>query len=657
MMPGWPLKIILMLVERCFGRKPLAEELDTDSGGVSPAPASEKDADHHARQPLSPMQINELAAELDTCTAAMQHECKRVETDFLHIGERLQAIYAQAIGLAQNAQGTVEGIGFDNENNLLAKVIQSARQALGDLEQEQGKIQQSLERVHTVGERLDSLHHMIGGLKKIAKTLKMVAININIESSRSAESLNSFLVLAQEIRSLSDAVALVARTLSGDTQNIVANLGAMDQAVEGKLDQFQQLTRSAQATLERTAPDVLALIDRSVHALQHVGDDAKALSQSAGEIVVNLQIHDNISQRVAHIAQALSDARQQLLTSGGSAEAMGMTETSLELQQAQLKSILADIERAHQHSAQAFGAIAQSVEDIARGLAAIASDGGHGPRPGPQGSSSIESLKAALQKIQGLIGQSRLSVVELKEITQEAMLAVARIAEQMKQVQDVNFDIHLKALNAIFKSIRLGSQGKAIVALVQEMKDLANQSNTLVAQVDTINKDIMQDAAALQERIHADSGSGDRPAAAGGFDLAAGIGEFADASAAFLQNAGNLAQLSHGLTEQIDTTANALAFLQPFADRLRGQLLQMDALRGRLAPWATAGHGSEKLDRQRLIDRYTMQHERDIHTIVLDRQAPQTATPAECAAPLATTGGQVDPASGESELGDNVELF
>ena len=93
-----------------------------------------------------------------------------------------------------------------------------------------------------------------------------------------------------------------------------------------------------------------------------------------------------------------------------------------------------------------------------------------------------------------------------------------------------------------------------------------------------------------------------------------------------------------------------MTFLQPFADRLRDQKECLTALRARLAPWVTASGGSTTvlLDKTRLAQRYTMQQERDIHTVVLDNSTIGADAP--------ENNGAGD-FSSDSELGDNVELF
>lgn len=612
----------------------------------------------------SQLEGDRLAADLDGCAEAMQLACKRVETEFLNIGERLQTICSQAMQLSHNAQHAVEHIGSGGTAQILLNITQAARQALTEFGRKQAAIQDCLEYIRTIEHHLLGLHGMIPGLHGIAKTLKMVAVNISIESSRSAESHENFLVLAREIRALSDTVANAARTLADETKVAAANLGTMHQTMGAKLCHFQQLAKDSHIAVDRTAPMVQGLIDRAMDVLHHVADHARTLSQNAGEIVMNLQIHDSISQRIDHIVHALAEVRHSFLQAGDGNETLRLVDGNLMLQQAQLRSIVEDIDSAYQQSTHAFDTIGRSVQDITARLVGISSGIAHDQNSGQGGASSIGSLQSTLDKIQQLIAEGGRTVRELEAIAQQAAETVARIAQHMQQVRDVNFDIHLKALNAILKSVRLGNQGKAIAVLVQEMKDLAIQSNALVEQVEVINKATMEDAGALQARINVERNIGGRTDDVDCIDLKAGIKEFDAVGITFIQTADNTTQLCGNLTDQIKAAASQLCFLRPFAGQLQEQLQQLDRLRAELIPWTGNSQSSVMLNQESFVARYTMKHERDVHAAALgpmdfadmppvtDRSDGGRAT-----AESQTLSEQGSDESADNSLGDNVELF
>jgi hypothetical protein len=70
------------------------------------------------------------------------------------------------------------------------------------------------------------------------------------------------------------------------------------------------LAADAEDIVNRAEPECRSLMDRFVETLQRIGTDGRAISHNTSRIVVSLQIHDNVSQRVEHISEALGDSLQ-----------------------------------------------------------------------------------------------------------------------------------------------------------------------------------------------------------------------------------------------------------------------------------------------------------------------------------------------------------
>jgi methyl-accepting chemotaxis protein len=671
-MYDWLIRFTLhFLPQRTLGNNTPSNRAFHRSGYSLDAPV--RPTDNRNRQFGLPRQeAQHLASQLDLCMSSLRQTCSRVEADFLNIGGRLQSIYTQAAQMCEKVRAAIEHVGLDGDNSTLSNIIQTAYRALSDLGLEQSKMAQRMKNLRCMREELNSLRSMAGGLRRIAKALRMVAININIESSRAAESHESFAVLSQEIRALSDTVASLDRTLLSEIQDITIKLESMQQVMDAKLKRFGQLSADARTVADRAEPECRALMDCSVKALQHVGADGEAISRNTSQIVVSLQIHDNVSQRVEHIAEALADSRQlvhQLMNEGLETcdfpDPVAAIDANLALQQVQLANIIADIDQVFQNSGRSFSVIGKTVQDMSSKILQIArgDTSCHSSNSGKTG--SMGSLQAALEKIRILIGQGDEAVEELQTIGRDATAAVSRIGDLMEQVRNVNFDIHLKSLNAIFKSTHLGTRGRAIAVLVQEMKDLATQSKELVEQIESTNTTIMNRASRLQEQLPAVSAGGQDAAAVKSEILDASIRNFSDTSSAFTRHAEEMVRENETLSELIAAAGDQLVSLKPFAEQLRSQKQQLEACCSQLAPWVSAvSDGSAVLDKARLADRYTMQQERDIHTAVLDGESNRIDDRTVLAARSEVQDGQDGiaqqagcNAEQESELGDNVELF
>jgi methyl-accepting chemotaxis protein len=669
-MYAWLTRLILIFFPRRSVPQPATQEKSSAICLSAQDEAAHSGNNHSNPNASSPKEAEHLASCLESCMTSLRQTCQTVESDFLDLGERLQSIYSQAVQVAQKVQDAIEYIGLDAENSSLAIITRTTRNALANLDLEQSRMAESMQDVRYMCDHLHHLQHMTGGLKRIAKALKMVAVNINIESCRVCEFKESFSALSQETRTLSHAVSSVVLTLGGEIQAIAQRLESIQKLVIAKMERFAHFSDEARHMADRATPECRGLIDRSVNVLQHVGESSRVISQSTSEIVVNLQIHDNVSQRIAHIVEALSDARRLILQlqdtrhahDGGLAQ-IAAIDANFHFQSAQLTDIIADIDRVLHQSGQAFETIDHTVRDISSGIVQVVWNSAMDPYNHTTQSGSIESLKTALEKIRDLIDQGDGTIYELKAIARDAAAAVSRIGDHMKQIREVNFDIHLKSLNAIFKSIHLGNRGRAINVLVQEMKELATLSKELVEQIESVNSAIMNRTAQLQERLGAGSADETNPATTGTGKLNVFIREFSEKCSVFAQFADEVSELSRTLGALIAETGSRLAFLKPFAATLRDHQQSLSECRALLAPWVTAVSGAHVLDQAPLAERYTMQQERDIHTSVLNGAARQeengAADTSRTEAPAGIDAGDppLNDKTEELEFGENVVLF
>ena len=216
---------------------------------------------------LSPnrMQADHLIAYIGNCTAEMKDACKLAESDFLDIGEHLQIIYHQASQLAQNARSVVEHIGLDHEDNWLTEITRITHRAMADLDQDKIRIQESQRSIATVGDQLLTVRSVIGGLKQIAKTLKIVAVNINSESSRLLESRELFKVLLARALDASEQVTI-------DTEAVTDMNDSQDVFREEAYELLDELEAALLALEERNDDaDLIDRVFRAMHTLKGSG--------------------------------------------------------------------------------------------------------------------------------------------------------------------------------------------------------------------------------------------------------------------------------------------------------------------------------------------------------------------------------------------------
>ncbi len=630
---------------------------------------SSQESDKQNEPPvIAPHDVHRLSTRIDHSLTALPQACNRTETDFLNIGKQLQDIYAEAERLTQMAQEAVGCVATDTDESASAGIIDKAHETLGDLKKEQSVMAGHAETIASLCANVGKLNGLTVGFGRIAKDLKMVAININIESTRNEASRESFSILSQEIRELSNTVADLGQTLRDEIQAITTKLETMGQKVDADMRRLNQLLDDAKRVIDRAIPEYRTLMTSSVQTLDFVSTNSANISRSTSQIVVNLQIHDNVSQRVEHVAEALADAKNLLSDviptkqmSDGDGDWISAVFANLTIQGSQLATIVRDIDAVYQESARSFGVLDDTVRDITSTIVKIARGNDTGALDGEETFGSLDSFQAALKKIQDLIGESDEAVDGISGIEQDATAAAASIDDHIKSVKRVNFDIHLKSLNAIFKSVQLGDQGRSIGILVKEMKTLATQSNELVEKIESINKSIVDhvhqlksDGGTTRSRVRQETATGEKR-----FDDL--VTDFFHRRDSFNRLSEEMATLGKRLAALIGAAGDQLSFIVPFTRELTSHQKQLDESREALAQWCNLDEASV-LDEARLSERYTMEQERLVHESALDGTSDadrQSEAPEDVILFTGDTGTEQkrDDSQQEDDFGDNVELF
>jgi methyl-accepting chemotaxis protein len=603
-----------------------------------------------------------LASDLKACVEAS-------EPEFLQLGNELQTLYSEATALTQKTMDAVGDYGESSENHMLSDVVNLARESLSELKTDRVQIVDNLKSVDSIREKLDALCKKTTIIGQISKSLKMIGLNINIESARFEEARELFEVLAQEISGLSNTVGGIGRTIRGDSESGVKNLNGFHIKMQQNMSQLEKFSHDAEAELNIALPAVESILEFSMNILDRSRKHSGDISKQIGDIVVGIQIHDNIRQRVEHIAVAIEEAEAYFTTSKpedlSSMESMGMAYSIIQLQLAQLQKLTIDVVEVHESSVKAFEGLQGTVKEISLNLNSI--DNNDSIHSGPHSSlkgTPIEALKSALEHIYTLLNEGTEKLLQVNQATDQSAKATDRLLDHMDNIRVINFDIHLKALNAIANSVRLGAKGKAIAVIVQEMKESASRSNDFAEEVDQIIQDITDATRSMKDKADTDNFRENKVSQTRE-NLHGEMKKFTDAFGNFTDTAKSIPQISRVLESKIINAKNNLGFFKGLSktfDKHRGHL---EEVVNTLAPWAAQAQESGAVDLDEISSRYTMDQERGVHDEIfgisggsentMENSIANESEPVEMFS--ATDAMENDGDSEDQAFGDNVELF
>jgi hypothetical protein len=606
------------------------------------------------------------------------------ESDFLEMGRRLQSVFTDTTELIRLIEDAIQEVTGDTDENVLGKTGSMAKRAEAALSLRQQRVALSLTRIKEVADHLGGLHQACDLLGRVALNLRVVALNIGVESTRSEEGREMFTVVSKEILQLSEKFDAIANRIREDaTAAMTEQMQAFD-AISIGLKSLGGLAAEASSVVSAAVNETEKVVAAFLKAFETADTRFQEISKRVGEIVMGLQFHDNMRQRVEHVTAALDDSgrvfRGNALEKGPAAsredeeavktdDRLVRAASVVTLQKVQLADVVSEIKRVYRDSTSAFGEIGREILEMG-GIMSVVSTDIHGAADGDQETLSdpFSKLTAALTSLNGLLEQSDALDSRIEESVSKMSEIGRRFSADLRDVDAISFETKIKALNAIVKAGHLSVEGGTLEVLAQEMNRLSEQTNDFVAGVEGKLKQVGE----FGDRIR-ESGQEFR----GGEDsedmsktVAEGIGEIIRIRDLMNARVNRVSEKAEALGAMVDETVSQSGFLSALADDMAGHLAALGAVEKRLATFSDKRKADGASGGEKLAESYTMQRERMIHETVLSSGN---------ASPAADSGGSVDdtdddlllwgddetdpgnPASekeeDEEQFGDDVELF
>lgn len=194
-----------------------------------------------------------------------------------------------------------------------------ARDCVGDGQREVATITDGIQtlsgEVAAIGQRIDALqtalervNRVISDILSIARTTNILAINAAIEATRAGRAGAGFMVVAREIKALSNQTQDASEEIQTTLGGLAEQTGALISASEGARDRagaLRQRSEGVDAVMLRIAGAVDDVVTRQHAIAEAASRSGQALTQFRTGIA-------GISEGVADSSTRLSDLRQEL---------------------------------------------------------------------------------------------------------------------------------------------------------------------------------------------------------------------------------------------------------------------------------------------------------------------------------------------------------
>lgn len=275
-----------------FEPSPSSEQLDAEP---STKPETHVDELAAIREILQ-LQVNQLHGVNKDVEDSVAGVC----SGFHGIAERAQAAVASArsANISESAaSGTVSPL--EEMHQVLESLLVAVQSSCSFSKS-------AAEQLCQLERRLVGIDKVVSEVEDIAGRAKMVALNGRIEASRLGERGKAFAVVAQETKDLADKAGKTSCTIRESINELAVEL--FDTTAE-----MRQRAKTDAENVEKTNAAVRQLLTRLEQtycqmnmAMTATANISVELRSDIGKAVTSMQFQDRVSQRVAHVVEALT---------------------------------------------------------------------------------------------------------------------------------------------------------------------------------------------------------------------------------------------------------------------------------------------------------------------------------------------------------------
>ncbi|MEW6520350.1 MAG: methyl-accepting chemotaxis protein [Thermodesulfobacteriota bacterium] len=600
------------------------------------------------------------------------------EEDFLSLGDNLLRIQQESTDLYKRTAGSIELFHAAEGGGVLGRLEDDAEFCRLECESAMQETSSLAGTIAAVMRIMDAIDKQGQELRQFGMHLRVIGVNTGIECARYPEIQAVFQMVSEETISVSKQIITITESLAEQVELVRdARQQTMTSTQQNLADLAEEIRRAEQASAT-ALQQVALLIERSLHTVKQASATAARITDDIHQVVMGIQFHDNLRQRIEHINHALADIEALLTgTFAGAAadkkEKICRAYLAARLQRTQLENLCTDLDMLFDSQSVALGNVVQGVQSLIRSLAEMSG--------GQSGSGADDASWQALVDSMAMLEQSRDRSRVIAGQVQQTAGEAGKAAQQIRQAIEATFSLanqtRLVALNSTIKAEKLGSKGKALQVLAQGMASVSREVIRLIpgfqAHLQEIVGLITQKNPVLQTqqpgRSRFDNQSMQRI-----------FKQFATEAALIRECGGELAR---SLAREL----GKLCFIKEIIRELRARADDLSAFVESLGPVdATLLRKIQPSWGEPLKARYTMGREREIHHQLTalssaDEDAPHPACHPDAAVVLFADGfaglqAVDEPALAEElqepawpalpgkmhdqckeEFGDNVELF
>ena len=218
-----------------------------------------------------------ISPRLSIVADSLEEVYESLEPRFTRIGRELQSIHSEAAQLREQTLKSARLIGSESGEGILADIGSLTKESLAELQNCRADVSNPMGRVNAVAGHLGDLYAKCSVIEKIAMSLKVVILNIAVESSRSVESTDMFSDFVEDIKKLAEEIMAISEKIRDDCKKERKGQIFIYKEISGGLKRLSDLAADAEEAVQSAVLEIERLMGLSVKALEDASAHSKEI--------------------------------------------------------------------------------------------------------------------------------------------------------------------------------------------------------------------------------------------------------------------------------------------------------------------------------------------------------------------------------------------
>jgi len=544
--------------------------------------------------------------QLELLAQSLTKVCRESDPQFVDVGRKLTIVTRDVKKLTDTVHSAVNLMQNEEEGNASLKTVESLVQEIfSALSNDKEVIDKNVIQVKNLVSQIFKCDRLREMIDRINTLFRIVRINIRIQCSAQSLADEMFEDVSDDLEHLAKKLHHVTRQILKDVNQGAKSLTNLQKSITLHIKDMDEVLVQAKSIISKAFYDIRQLMHGTETMIREADSISKKVAEKVGEVVVGIQFHDSLSQRVEHIVHAFEDIgaicgnEEETATE----EQLGTAFIIIDLQLRQLIQLSKEIKLVREQIEADFLSIESEVE----GLGSILHDTQF-RAVGPQQflSTLFSSLEVTLKNLTSLLTEGKGMVQQIENAASETREIADNLLELRDNVSEIREETRVQAVNTIIMASTLGNKGKTIEVLAKEIQTLSDKSSVLADDVEAMQLAVDQAVSELM------GNTVQKEKYLSGNNLEEEIGSVKKSFREIIAVVTELTGQIEKSAKLIKDTRSSLVFLDQLENKLDFNVSVLNTTRDKLSVWKDKGtHNTEEIEQ--LVERYSMAQERMIH--------------------------------------------